>query len=96
MIFTLNYGRSPAKRTINSEQCSSFWVSLKVLHYDVKVDASKSHNRSRETAALAAVQNTGCIRESRPGTSGWQPFETCAADGAPDYSMKDKERDTAI
>ena len=24
----------------------------------------------------------GCVGESRPGTSGWQPFETCAADGA--------------
>ena len=30
-------------------------VSLKVLHWNVKVDASKSHNRRREMAALAAV-----------------------------------------
>ena len=30
-------------------------VSLEVLHWNVKVDASKSHNRRREMAALAAV-----------------------------------------
>ena len=40
---------------MKEEQCSSFWVSLKVLHWNVKVDASKSHNRCREMAAMAAV-----------------------------------------
>ena len=40
---------------MKEEQCSSFWVSLKVLHWNVKVDASKSNNRCREMAALAAV-----------------------------------------
>ena len=32
----------------------------------------------------------GCVGESRPGTSGWQPFETCAADGA--WKTKREER----
>ena len=31
-----------------------------------------------------------CVGESRPGTSGWQPFETCAADGA--WKTKREER----
>ena len=35
----------------------------------------------------------GCVGESQPGTSGWQPFDTCAADEAPYLSLKDKERE---
>ena len=52
--FTTSYSRSPQKWPIKKEQRSSFWVSLKV-HWNVKVDASKSHNRCREMAALATV-----------------------------------------
>ena len=28
-------------------------------------------------------QEMGCVGESQLGTSGWQPFETCAAEGDP-------------
>ena len=54
-LLTPSYSRSPEKWTIKKERWSSFWVCLKVLHWNVKVDASKSHNRCREMAALAAV-----------------------------------------
>ena len=43
------------KHKTKSEQCSFFWVSFKTLHWNVKVDAFKSHNRCREMAVLAAV-----------------------------------------
>ena len=42
------------QREPQSEQYSSCWVSLKVLHRNVKLIASKSYNKRRQMAALAA------------------------------------------